>query len=207
MPIPDEQGLSTADLQQLVNVLKVLADEKRLLLLRFIAHEPRTVTDIAHHLELTDATTSHHLKRLREHDLVNLQADGTRRLYQLKTGALNTITAQLLRVPLHPPATPEDSNAWIGELDVDADSADILHRTFAGERIVQWPTRQKRKLVVLEYLSTRFDLTRTYTETEVNAILRVHHDDVAELRRLLVDFGYLRRERGGGRYWVTPVEE
>jgi hypothetical protein len=27
------------------------------------------------------------------------------------------------------------------------------------------------------------------------------------LRRDLVDFGYLRRERGGGKYWLTPAED
>ena len=27
------------------------------------------------------------------------------------------------------------------------------------------------------------------------------------LRRDLVDFGYLRRERGGGKYWLAPDDE
>ncbi len=27
------------------------------------------------------------------------------------------------------------------------------------------------------------------------------------LRRNLIEFGFLRRERGGGRYWVAPEEE
>lgn len=207
MPTPESAGLSNVELEQLVAVLKVLADDKRLRLLRFIAKQPQTVTDIAAHLGLTDATTSHHLKRLRKLDLVNLQVEGTRRLYQLKRGAL-TKTAMLLdRVPAPPPVQTVVANEWIEALEWDAEATDILNKTFQGQQLVQWPKKQKRKLVVLDYLSTRFEPGRTYTETEVNAILRVHHEDVAELRRSLVDFGYLRRERGGGSYWVTPRED
>jgi hypothetical protein len=35
----------------------------------------------------------------------------------------------------------------------------------------------------------------------------VYEADFVSLRRDLVDFGYLRRERGGGKYWRTPADE
>ena len=45
---------------------------------------------------------------------------------------------------------------------------------------------------------TRFEPGRTYTEPEVNEVLRAVHDDVAYLRRELVNYHYL--ERADGRY-------
>jgi len=42
---------------------------------------------------------------------------------------------------------------------------------------------------------------RRYSEASVNLRLRRWHDDVATLRRWLVDLGYLDREGDGGEYW------
>jgi hypothetical protein len=63
-------------------------------------------------------------------------------------------------------------------------------------------------VVVLLEVLRRFEAGRTYTEPEVNALLRQAHDDVAFLRRELVDYRYL--ERADGSYWVTtqaPVRD
>jgi hypothetical protein len=40
-----------------------------------------------------------------------------------------------------------------------------------------------------------------YTEKQVNAIIARFHEDVAGLRRDLIDRGMLARERDGSRYW------
>jgi hypothetical protein len=41
----------------------------------------------------------------------------------------------------------------------------------------------------------------------VYAILLEVHSDYASLRRYLIDYGYMRRERGGSNYWLTPEHE
>jgi hypothetical protein len=66
-------------------------------------------------------------------------------------------------------------------------------------RLVSIPTKQAKLLVVLDHLAQSFALGRTYTEVEVDDALRVAHDDVAALRRALVDFGFLTRDHGV--YW------
>jgi hypothetical protein len=50
--------------------------------------------------------------------------------------------------------------------------------------------------VVLQHLMTQFDLGRSYTEREVNDVLKAFHPDVATLRRELVDYGFMSRDRG-----------
>jgi hypothetical protein len=53
----------------------------------------------------------------------------------------------------------------------------------------------------LEYVIKAFELDVYYSEREVNEVLKEFHPDTAILRRYLVDYGFLARERDGSRYW------
>lgn len=75
----------------------------------------------------------------------------------------------------------------------------ILERFLLGGRLVQMPAKRSRRLVVLDHLAQSFEPGLRYTEPEVNAALRGFDDDVAALRRYLVDEGFLAREAGV--YW------
>jgi hypothetical protein len=61
------------------------------------------------------------------------------------------------------------------------------------------PTRIRKRLVVLNEMAQAFAIGETYDETQVNNVLRGWHDDVAALRRYLVEEGFL--ERREGLYW------
>jgi hypothetical protein len=63
-------------------------------------------------------------------------------------------------------------------------------------RIRALPARAAKRRLVLEYVAARLEPDREYAEQEVNDILRELHDDVASLRRLLVDEGLVERETG-----------
>ena len=66
-------------------------------------------------------------------------------------------------------------------------------------RLSAIPTRIRKRLVVLNEMAQAFEIGETYDETQVNNCLRAWHDDVAALRRYLVEEGFL--ERRDGRYW------
>lgn len=68
--------------------------------------------------------------------------------------------------------------------------------------LVVWPSKHKDKLLVIEYLATKFEYNKIYSEAEVNNILKVWHNfsDWAILRRSLVDYGYMKRDFGGYEY-------
>lgn len=74
-------------------------------------------------------------------------------------------------------------------------------RAFLGDdgRITVMPARRNRRLLLLDHLAQLFEPGQEYDETEVNRRLRDRHDDVAMLRRYLVDEGFL--DRRDGRYW------
>lgn len=73
----------------------------------------------------------------------------------------------------------------------------------AEGRIIQLPRKQKPKYAVLEYLATKFEPDIVYTERQINDICSSWHtfDDYFLLRRELVDYHLLDRERNGSRYW------
>jgi DNA-binding transcriptional ArsR family regulator len=61
--------------------LKALAEPHRRAILRLVRDEPRSVTEIAGHFDITQQAVSLHLKVLREAGLVAVRRDGQRRLY------------------------------------------------------------------------------------------------------------------------------
>ena len=82
--------------------------------------------------------------------------------------------------------------------------AKTLRTFFDGPRLRAIPSKRRPRASVLLHLLERFDAGRDYTEPEVNAVLRTAHDDVASLRRELVDYRYLTRV--DGRYRVADVD-
>lgn len=194
----------------LLEMLKALADESRLSILRLVSEEEHTVGDLARLINLGEPTVSHHLARLREVGLVTLRMAGNQRFYRVNQTGLKRFKSLVAEIEKHAPSPePQASeDAWIAQLGWSAEDQEVLREhTFSGQ-ITHLPTRQKKLLVILRWLATLFEPGRMYTEAEVNALLKpIYEVDYVSLRRDLVDLGYLRRERGGGKYWLAPEEE
>jgi hypothetical protein len=58
------------------------------------------------------------------------------------------------------------------------------------------PAKRKKREVLLRHMILVFEERRVYREAEVSAILSEFHEDVATLRRELVEMGLLMRYRG-----------
>jgi hypothetical protein len=69
----------------------------------------------------------------------------------------------------------------------------------AHGRLVTIPRRPAKRRVVLDEISQRFEVGRRYSEQDVNEVLAGYHEDVAALRRYLVDGEFL--DRSDGQYW------
>ena len=67
-------------------------------------------------------------------------------------------------------------------------------------KLKQFPSREKKKYMILGMLVHLFEPQKIYKEKEVNAILSSVHDDYAVLRRYLVDYKFLKREADGSAY-------
>lgn len=73
----------------------------------------------------------------------------------------------------------------------------VLATFFSDDgRLRALPAPHAKRRVVLHRLAEAFAPNRTYTEPEVNEILRAFHDDVASIRRELIAWKLLARTRG-----------
>ncbi len=72
-------------------------------------------------------------------------------------------------------------------------------------KVRQWPTKHSDKALVVAYLATKFEAARSYTEPEINEILKNWHTfgDWPLLRRELYEQGYLDRAKDGSNYHRT----
>jgi hypothetical protein len=75
------------------------------------------------------------------------------------------------------------------------------------DQVIRWPTKPKEKMLVIEYLATKFSQDEDYSEQDVNEVLKRWHtfSDWALLRRELFERGFLDREVSGSRYWRTTL--
>lgn len=76
-------------------VLRALAEPRRRAMLRLVRDEPRSVTDIARHFDITQQAVSQHLQVLKEAGLVAVRKEGQRRLYLVRPEGLETLEAFL----------------------------------------------------------------------------------------------------------------
>jgi len=70
-------------------------------------------------------------------------------------------------------------------------------------KLKEFPTREKRKFIILGMLVHLFEPGKIYKEKEVNEILSQVHLDYAVLRRYLVDYKFMKREVDGSAYTLS----
>lgn len=183
--------MDDADLERLGRLFRVMGDPSRLRILGVLAEREASGQELSDRLSLTPPTISHHMARLVEAGLVQVTPQAQRRIYRLDLASLR------------PPGTESATHAVSANLGQDdpadpasEDDARIIRAFFDGERLTQIPAARKKRVVILRHLLRRFEPGRAYPEREVNDLLRKAHDDVATLRRELVDYGFMTREAG-----------
>jgi hypothetical protein len=163
-------------------VLGRLADEKRMRAFAAVTLGASSVPDVASRAGLSDDQAARALAHLvgiglvREGD-AGLEPD----LRVLAQAARASSTPR--RRPVLEGATPEQ---------------EAVARNFVREdgRLRALPARDAKRRLVLEWVANRFEPGREYGEKEVNGLLLGVYDDVASLRRYLVDEGLLARQAG-----------
>jgi DNA-binding transcriptional ArsR family regulator len=197
----------------ILDLLKVLADQTRLELVRILNEGEQTVGDLSRLVELGAPTVSHHLTRLRAAGLVSLRMAGNQRFYRMNITGLDRFKKLAAKIEQMPPAPEPVDDTWIDALGWSAEDQTVLRKYTSGGKITSLPPipAKKQELTVLfRWLATLFRPDKLYNERKVNEILKaVYAEDYVSLRRDLVDLGYLRRERGGRKYWLgtdRPLE-
>jgi biotin operon repressor len=181
---------------ELVAIFKALANSSRLKIIGLLARQPYSVEQLAALLGLKPPTVSHHLSKLSEVGLVGAKAEGYYSMYYLDESALKKTRLLFSKLDL--------SDA-VADMDMDAYDRKVVkdYSTSKG-RLKTLPAQRKKLEAILRYVVKPFEPGHRYSEKEVNDILRRFHDDTASLRRELVGSGLMKREGGGGDYWLAP---
>jgi hypothetical protein len=86
------------------------------------------------------------------------------------------------------------------------EQAELKNHLDGEGRLMLWPSKRTLQLVALDYLASKFEAEKVYSEKEVNTLLGQFHTfgDAALLRRELYEKGLLNRAKDGSEYWRTP---
>jgi DNA-binding transcriptional ArsR family regulator len=187
MPNPDH-------FDQYVRFFKVLGEPQRLKIVGLLAQSPHSVQQIAKTLKLGVSTVSHHLARLSDAGLVSAKAESYYSIYSLNAGVLRDLARTLLQ--------QTEKNVISQAENPDAFERKVLTTfTETDGRITAFPTQEKKYLVLVRHVLKAFVPGVRYTEKRLNQILANYNEDTARLRRSLVEYRYMAREGGGGKYW------
>jgi hypothetical protein len=181
------------DTTALLRHFKALGNESRLKLVGLVADRERNVHELAALLALKEPTVSHHLAILKNAGFLAMRVEGNTHWYRLDLDALRRINRSVFSADLSRVPYEVDGQVWERE---------ILRNFIEDDRLTKIPDTRKKRWVVLKWLTRRFALDTRYSEAEVNAVLKRHHPDAATLRRELV--GYRMLERNKGIYRRTP---
>ncbi len=73
------------------------------------------------------------------------------------------------------------------------ESEAVLSKYFPGKCLLKFPAKEKHKLPILRKMACLFEAGRSYTELEVNSIIRPVYADCATIRRYLIEYGFMER--------------
>jgi|HubBroStandDraft_5_1064220.scaffolds.fasta_scaffold49453_2 DNA-binding transcriptional ArsR family regulator len=175
-------------LEIMLQFCKAMADESRLKMVGMLSAAEHSVQQLAAMLNLKEPTVSHHLAVLKQLELVKMRADGNFRWYRLNEEVLGKISRSVF------------SRGNLARLAATSRPRDperkVLDNFLDGDRLLEIPVSYKKRLVILKWLAGFFELGISYTEAQINAILKLHHHDCATLRREMTGCAILMREKG-----------
>ena len=152
-----------------------------------IREKPRHGEELAVILQLNPATISHHLKMLTDVGVLRSKKNQYYQTFSLVDGVLDKRLADVVYY------SQVDSAPGV---DGDAYQRKVLQTFFRRGRLVSIPAQLKKRQIILEKIAQEFEPGRQYSEMEVNVALLEFHDDVALLRRGLVEVGLMERKGG-----------
>lgn len=192
-------------LMELTAFFKTLSDETCLRMLSMLNHQERDIDELACLLDLSEPVVSHHLSQLRAIGLVNLRQSPDQQHYRLNHATLKDWKRRMQHVEAFDSvaASPSD-DTWIDQLDLDAFDRKVLRDYTSNGRLREIPVKAKKEQAVLRWLITAFEPDAKYTEQQVNDILVQYFEDYVQLRRSLINSGFMDRERDGSAYWRVP---
>jgi hypothetical protein len=185
VPFRVPASLEWVEDEDVAHLVGLLAEPERLRVVAAVVLGHSRVEDIAAISGVPRRDVEHALGRLIAGGLIE-HADGN---YRVVVEALKGAARRLA------------SDRSADEIDAPPEAARVLRSFFKGGQLSSIPASRSKRLIVLDYIAQVFEPGRRYPEAAVNKMLLQFNDDVAALRRYLVDEGLM--DRAEGLYWRT----
>ncbi|MBX0326242.1 DUF2087 domain-containing protein [Oscillochloris sp. ZM17-4] len=186
----------------LIMSMQALLDMDALRVVAALSGGERSMADVAAELKIEPSFSRGPLGRLISLQIVAARREGGRMLVMLDKERFKALRGALQRLSKEQLAREVAETPGLAELPEDDQR--ILRSYLRGDQITDLPVGHKRMQALLRWLVERFEVGRRYPERELNAIIKRHHPDFATLRRELIDFKFMARERDV--YWRLPAE-
>ena len=174
---------------EVLDFVKALASADRLRIVGLLSQGSKRAAEVAASLGMHPSDVNRHLEQLTASAVVR-EIEGA---YELDEKAIESLARGQFE---------GKRPAYEAKEEKKEDVRKVL-KTFlnADGTIKQIPLEGKKLLIILNYMLDAFAFDVTYTEKEVNTIIRRFHVDTASLRRAYIDYGFLARESDGSKYW------
>ena len=177
-----------------LNLLKTIADETRLRILRALGEKDSYAELLAERLNLSPATVSFHMKKLVQAGLVDARREQYYMVYSLKRDVFShTLDDLILR---------GDQGTTAEALREEQYRRKVLKTFMPNGYCEQMPAQLKKRIIVYREIFSRFTPGQSYTEKEVNAIISDMHADYCTVRRGFIGMDWM--QRSNGIYTVNP---
>lgn len=179
------------EVQKKLNLLKAFADKSRILILNALIKKPMYVEEISNLLDLAESTVSFHLKKLENAGIIYSERSQYYIMYHVKEEILNQNIKDIIYIK-----NPDEAAQ---KQRMEEYKNKVFKAFFEYGKLKQIPSSNKKRYIILKELVKDFEYDRKYTEDEVNSILVKYNDDVAALRRYMVEERLM--DRTPGIYW------
>jgi DNA-binding transcriptional ArsR family regulator len=185
-----------ANFELMLDFFKALANENRLRILGFLLERPHHVKELAAGIQLKEPTVCHHLAALERIGLVEMTPKGNSHFYSVREDQLRRLGRSIFAEPSTLARATPDEDEW---------GRRVLGNYLDGETLKTIPASRKKRWAILKWLAGKFEAGKRYRESEVNKVIQRHYWDSATLRRELIGYRMLNREKAI--YWRQSESE
>lgn len=158
-----------------------------------------TDKEIATKLGIAQSTIRNHRFKLREKEKqARLFLSVMELLSDVSSKKINVLDNEVI-TDAHKTATTLDDRYNITDKEREATIKNYMNDS---KGLKSYPAKEKKKIIVLGEIVKNFSKGITYSEKEINRVLKRIYEDYATLRRALIEYGFLDRSNDCTKYWV-----
>lgn len=174
-------------MSETLGILKALADDTRLKILRALSERDMYVELLAERLQLSAATVSFHMKKLQAAGLVDSRREQYYIVYSLRKDVFNMTLNELIM--------PQDGPDAAERLREEMYRRKVIKSFMPDGYCKTLPAQVKKRRIIYEEIFAQFEVGRTYQEKEVNEIISRMHEDYCTVRRAFIGMGWMTRDK------------